>query len=224
MSESDVQEEEMAAGNRRRILAAAAIITGLIADLAAAAGLQPTPMQTPGPFYPVTKPADRDADLTRMTGKKGHAEGKIIYLRGRVLNAKGEPVKGARVEIWQANSNGRYGHPSETNTARLDPNFQGYATGTTDAQGRFRFKTVKPGAYSAADIERTPHIHFMVTGKHDFLVTQMYFPGEALNDVDPIRKEAGAGTERLTAGILPPEPGMEPDAMIAQWDIVLTKG
>lgn len=195
-----------------------------IATLAAAAGLQPTPMQTPGPFYPVVKPQDKDADLTTVAGRTGHAEGKIVYLRGRVLNREGEPVEGARIEIWQANSHGRYGHPSETNTAPLDPNFQGYAVEMTDAQGRFHFKTVKPGAYPAGDMKRAPHIHFMVTGKHDFLVTQMYFPGEALNDADPIRKEAGPGVERLTARILPPEKGMEPGAVIAEWDIILTTG
>lgn len=195
-----------------------------IATLAVAAGLQPTPMQTPGPFYPVIKPQDQDVDLTTIKGRSGHAEGTIVYLRGRVLNQKGEPVEGARVEIWQANSHGRYGHPSEANPAPLDPNFQGYAVETTDAQGRFHFKTVKPGAYSAGAMKRTPHIHFMVTGKHDFLVTQMYFPGEALNDSDAIRKEAGPGVERLTAKILPPEKGMEPGAVIAEWDIVLTTG
>jgi len=194
------------------------------AALAVAAELQPTPMQTPGPFYPVVKPADKNADLTTVSGKQGHAEGKIVYLRGRVLNANGKPLEGVRVEIWQANSRGRYGHPSERNAAPLDPNFQGYASVTTDPQGRFGFKTVKPGAYAAGELQRTPHIHFMVTGKSDFLVTQMYFPGEPLNETDPIRKEAGAGAERLTAKILPPEPGMEPDAVIAEWEIIIATG
>jgi len=208
--------------NVRFILVAAAICGAAAA--VSAADLQPTPMQTPGPFYPVAKPADKNADLTTVSGRQGHAEGKIVYLRGRVLDGKGKPVEGARVEIWQANSHGRYGHPSETNPAPLDPNFQGYASIPTDPQGKFGFKTVKPGAYAAGEMKRTPHIHFMVTGKHDFLVTQMYFPGEALNDADPIRKEAGAGAERLTAKILPPEPGMEPDAIIAEFDIVLPTG
>ncbi|MBA3354526.1 MAG: hypothetical protein H0U18_01015 [Pyrinomonadaceae bacterium] len=72
-----------------------------------------TPPLTSGPFYPQIKPLDQDADLTVLAGKKGRAQGKVIHLTGRVLNLKGEPVSAAKVEIWQADANGRYSHDSD---------------------------------------------------------------------------------------------------------------
>ncbi len=131
-------------------------------------GPMPTPDQILGPFYPVRKPIDGGADLTRLKGKAGPARGEVIYVAGRVLNMKGEPVDGAQLEVWQANSVGRYAHPSDWNSAPLDPNFEGYATVVSDAEGRYRFKTVKPGAYPVGGgWVRPPHIHFDVqrTGK-----------------------------------------------------------
>ena len=78
----------------------------------------------------------------------------------------GATLEGARVELWQANAHGRYTHPSDTNPAPLDPNFEGFAVQDTDAEGRYRFKTIKPGAYPAtANWMRPPHLHFEVTGK-----------------------------------------------------------
>ena len=95
--------------------------------LAQSPNLKLTPEQIMGPFYPVIKSLDRDADLTIVKGKRGKAQGQVIQLMGRVLNARGEPVKGARLELWQANAQGRYMHPSDVNPAPLDPNFQGFA-------------------------------------------------------------------------------------------------
>src|SRR4029077_12386445 len=106
----------------------------------------PTPENVLGPFYPVIRSMEKDADLTTIRGHKRPAAGKIIHPMGRVFDLKGEPVKGARVEIWQANTHGRYAHPSDPNPAPLDPNFQGYAVQTTDKEGRYRFKTIKPGS------------------------------------------------------------------------------
>ena len=114
--------------------------------LAQSPNLKLTPEQIMGPFYPVIKSLDRDADLTVVKGKRGKAQGQVIQLMGRVLNARGEPVKGARLELWQANAQGRYMHPSDVNPAPLDPNFQGFSVQMTDAEGRYRFKTIKPGA------------------------------------------------------------------------------
>ena len=128
-----------------------------------------TPEQIMGPFYPVIRPLDRDSDLTRIVGKRGHAQGQVIHLTGRVLNSRGEPVRGARLEIWQANAKGRYDHPGDVNPAPLDPNFQGFGVQVTDAQGRYRFKTIKPAAYPINPANpsniRPPHIHFDVTGR-----------------------------------------------------------
>ena len=129
-------------------------------------GPMPTPDQILGPFYPVRKPIDGGTDLTRLKGKSGPASGELIYVMGRVINMKGEPVAGAQLEVWQANGAGRYTHPSDWNSAPLDPNFEGYATVTADSEGRYRFKTIKPGAYPVGgNWVRPPHIHFDVKGQ-----------------------------------------------------------
>jgi len=184
-----------------------------------------TPDQILGPFYPVVKPLDQDADLTTIAGKPGRAEGQVIHVMGRVLTVAGHPVPGARLEIWQANTHGRYTHPSDTNPAPLDPHFEGFAVLTTDAEGRYRFKTIKPGAYPAGpDRMRPPHIHFEVTGQSNRLVTQLYFAGEPLNDTDPFLQGVGPNKERLIVPLGPPTPELEPDARVAVWDIVLEQG
>ena len=184
-----------------------------------------TPDQILGPFYPVVKPLDQDADLTTIAGKPGRAEGQVMHVMGRVVTVAGHPVPGARLEIWQANTHGRYTHPSDTNPAPLDPHFEGFAVLTTDAEGRYRFKTIKPGAYPAGpDRMRPPHIHFEVTGQSNRLVTQLYFAGEPLNDTDPFLQGAGANKERLIVPLGPPPQELEPDARVAVWDIVLEQG
>ncbi|TGY90001.1 twin-arginine translocation signal domain-containing protein [Marinicauda algicola] len=147
-----------------------------------------TPAQTEGPFYPTVEQSDKDADLTRVAGRDTVAAGEIIEVEGRVLSAQGEPIAGAVVDIWQANSAGRYAHEADPNPAPLDPNFQGWAILTTDAQGRYRFRTVKPGAYPVDESwSRPPHVHFKVA-RRGFreITTQMYFEGEPLNEVDRV--------------------------------------
>lgn len=184
-----------------------------------------TPEAMVGPFYPILKPLDKDADLTVIAGNKTRAAGKIVHVTGRVLNQKGEPVEGAKIEIWQANTHGRYSHPSDPNDAPIDPNFQGYTILTTDAEGRYRFKTIKPGAYPATKTwTRPPHIHVDITGKTDRLTTQMFFPGEPLNEKDGIFLEMGSDKLAAVAKLLPPTKEIESDAMLLTWDIVLAKG
>ena len=136
-----------------------------------------------------------------------------------------QPLSGIQIEVWQANSHGRYNHPSDTNPAPLDPNFEGYATLTTDSDGRYRFKTIKPGAYPTdSGAVRPPHIHFEVIGRFNRLVTQMYFAGDPLNDEDAILQLAGANASRLIVSLQPPTPELEADSLMAVWDIVLDKG
>jgi len=215
--------------SRRQVLEMSLTLGGIalslpLSSVLAQTGLRRTPDQVLGPFYPVTKPLDQDTDLTSIQGKPGRAEGQVIHLMGRVLDLQGNPVPGARVEIWQVNMHGRYTHPSDTNLAPLDPNFEGFEVQVTDAEGRYRFKTIKPGAYPAtSEWMRPPHIHFDVTGRLDKLVTQMYFAGESLNDKDRYlqgvtRKEA------LIAKLLPPTQDLEPDSFVVPWDIVLPRG
>jgi protocatechuate 3,4-dioxygenase beta subunit len=191
-----------------------------------AQALRRTPDQILGSFYPVVKPLHQGADLTIIPGKPGRAAGQVLHVMGRVVNSNGQPVQGARVEIWQANTHGRYTHPSDTNPAPLDPHFDGFAVLTTDAQGRYRIKTIKPGAYPAGPDARMrpPHLHFDVTGKSNRLVTQMYFAGEPLNANDPFLQGAGPGKDRLIVRLGPPSQGLEPDSLVAVWDIVLDRG
>ena len=215
--------------SRRHLLGMVVAVGGLAmsggVSAVSAQALRRTPDQILGPFYPVLKPLDQDADLTTIAGKPGRAEGQVIHVMGRVVNVAGHPVHGARVEIWQANTHGRYTHPSDTNPAPLDPHFEGFAVLTTDAEGRYRMKTIKPGAYPAGpDRMRSPHMHFEVTGTSNRLVTQMYFAGEPLNDTDPFLQGAGANKERLIVSLEPPTQGLEPDARVAVWDIVLEQG
>lgn len=183
-----------------------------------------TPAQILGPFYPVQKPADEDADLTLIGGRTTRAAGQVVELSGQVINRRGRPLTGVRIEIWQANMHGRYTHPSDRNTAPLDPNFEGYALLTTDADGRYRLTTIKPGAYPEdSGVLRAPHIHFDVLGHTNRLVTQMYFAGESLNDTDRFLATAGRNRERL---IVPFSEIAASDTRLlrGQWDIVLDEG
>ena len=185
-----------------------------------------TPPLTLGPFYPQMKLPDQDADLTMLAGNLKRAEGKVVHLTGRVMNLKGEPVSGAKVEIWQADTHGRYSHPSDPNTAPLDPNFQGYGVQTTDAEGRYRFKTIKPGAYPGLIAGmRTPHIHFEVAGKFDRVITQVFFPDEPLNEKDTILQSLKSPhKESVIMKVVPPTKELEAESVVAVWDMVLLKG
>jgi protocatechuate 3,4-dioxygenase beta subunit len=190
-----------------------------------AATLRRTPTQVLGPYYPMVKPLDQDADLTMTAGKSQRAAGQILHVMGCVTNAAGQPVPGARVEIWQANMYGRYTHLSDTKTdLPLDPNFDGFAVLTTDAEGRYRFKTIKPGGYNEGGSTRPPHIHFEVSGKFNRLVTQMYFAGDPLNAPDRFLATAPANGAQLIAPLLPPTKDLEPTSLLVPWDIVLENG
>ena len=190
-----------------------------------AQALKRTPGEILGPFYPVLRSVDRATDLTTVKGKSGRAAGQVIYAMGQVLTVGGQPVKEARVELWQANAHGRYTHPSDTNPAPLDPNFEGFAIQDTDAEGRYRFKTIKPGAYPAnSNWMRPPHLHFDVTGKVNRVITQMYFPGEPLNEKDLLLQSVRANKDGLVATVLPPTRDLEPDSLLVVWNIVLDKG
>ena len=117
--------------------------------------------------------------------------GERIVVSGRVLDEGGRPVLGALVEMWQANSAGRYKHKLDQHQAPLDPNFDGFGRALTDAEGQYRFLTIKPGAYPWGNHHnawRPAHIHFSIFGSGllSRLVTQMYFPGDPLLPFDPI--------------------------------------
>ncbi len=185
-----------------------------------------TVAQTSGPYYPTRDREDENPDLTQVKGRAGRAAGQVISVRGRVLDQACRPVPGALVEIWQANTWGRYDHEKDAGNPRpLDPNFQSWAEMLTDAEGRFGFRTIKPGAYPADDSGwvRPPHIHFRISrrGYHE-LVTQMYFAGEALNEADRIRKAlAPEDQAHVTVAFEPAPSQAEPGVRLGQFDITL---
>ncbi len=150
-----------------------------------------TPKESSGPFYPPTYPLDQDNDLTYVKDKSQKAKGKIIHVSGVVRDDQCEPVSKATIEIWQACATGRYNHPRDRNPAELDPNFQYWGKATTNEQGEYGFKTIKPGSYPASWFwTRPPHIHFTVRSpKYPELTTQMYFSGEPLNDKDRLLQD-----------------------------------
>ncbi|WP_255453602.1 hypothetical protein [Novosphingobium sp. Gsoil 351] len=181
----------------------------------------PTPNELLGPFYPVRKPTDRDADLTHIAGRQGQATGQVLELSGRVLSTSGEPVPDARIEVWQANAAGRYRHPSDTTGLPLDPNFEGFCQIATDRTGGFKILTVKPGGYPGGRRGfRTPHIHFDITGRVERLVAQMYFPGEPTNATDQLLL-ANIDPPSVIAHELPPRA----DGVLRfGWDVVMRLG
>ena len=201
---------------------AGAAFTGVIAPaFGQKAELRPTSEDMLGPFYPVTVPADQDADLTVIEGQAGRAAGQLLYVSGRVVNPRGEPVADAAIEIWQANAAGRYAHPGDDSKAPLDANFQGFARLRAGVDGSYRFKTIKPGAYSG----RTRHIHFDVKGRNTRLTTQMYFEGEPLNESDGLlKRRSPASRATLISRNVAPSGKQERDALVVSWDIVLASG
>jgi protocatechuate 3,4-dioxygenase beta subunit len=172
--------------NRRNFIRSG-IISGVLGLFARSAyAIHPTPDEIKGPFYPVFAQKDKDFDLTRIEGQQGVAKGRVIIIQGQILDTDGNPIEDVTVDLWQANADGRYRHPHDSNKAPLDPNFQGWAIVPSGKDGKFSFKTIYPGSYPAsATWKRPPHIHFKVSKKgYIELITQMYFPGHKLNDLD----------------------------------------
>lgn len=142
-----------------------------------------------GPIFPEEIVPPKAFDLTRQ--HKGEPQGERIAVSGRVVDEDGRPIRRTLVEIWQANAAGRYLHKNDQHEAPLDPNFTGEGQTFTDEDGRYRFVTIRPGAYpwkNHYNAWRPQHIHFSVFGPAfaTRLVTQMYFPGDPLLEFDPI--------------------------------------
>jgi protocatechuate 3,4-dioxygenase beta subunit len=130
-----------------------------------------TPADYEGPFYPVTRQEDIDNDLVQVKGQSGVARGDILHLSGVVMNTRGEAQKNLTIEIWQTDPKGRYKHPGDSTPGERDPNFQYWGATTTDAEGRFFFRTIVPGAYNP----RPAHIHYKVLqGGKVILTSQIY--------------------------------------------------
>ncbi|HEY7426106.1 MAG TPA: protocatechuate 3,4-dioxygenase [Gemmataceae bacterium] len=142
-----------------------------------------TPPQTEGPFYPNKLPLDTDNDLLVINDAVTPAVGAITHLTGRILDAKGKPVRNALVEIWQCDNKGVYIHTADSGRKenQRDKNFQGFGRFLTGSSGEYYFRTIKPVPYPG----RTPHIHFKIKrGGKELLTTQCYVKGEARNERD----------------------------------------
>ena len=144
-----------------------------------------------GPAFGHLAMGEHDADLTRNAVKNGEPIGERIIVAGHVRDQAGRPVPNTLVEVWQANAAGRYIHKADQHGAPIDPNFLGAGRCLTDENGRYRFVTIRPGSYpwtNTTNAWRPSHIHFSVFGASfsSRLITQMYFPGDPLLDLDPI--------------------------------------
>lgn len=174
--------------------------------------LKPTPRQTEGPFYPVALPADSDFDLLK-NGSAVYSKGQPAWVGGTVTDTRGQPLAGAVIEIWQCDQDGHYHHPGDGGLA--DAAFQGFGRITLGADGAYRFRTLRPAAYSG----RTPHIHVKV--KHNgraLLTTQFYVAGDPGNARDGLWRRLDEDSQAaLTRPFLP-----GPDGLQAHFPVVVT--
>lgn len=165
------------------------------------------------------------ADLSAIDGRA--ALGERIIVAGRVTDENGRPVPDTMVELWQANAAGRYHHPRDQHDAPLDPNFVGQGRVFTDAEGNYRFTTIRPGAYpwrNPGPGWRPMHIHFGLHGAGfaQRLITQMYFPGDPLLAFDAIFQGSGDDAARQRLVAILDQDLMQPDwALGYRFDIVL---
>ena len=206
--------------SRRKFIGRAALgtafsaVPGLFAET-----LTSTPRQTEGPFYPDKLPLDSDNDLVQIKGAAASALGEVTRLSGRILDARGNPLRNATVEIWQTDKNGAYIHSGSGNAARRDAGFQGFGRFETGARGEYLFRTIKPVPYPG----RAPHIHVAVKLKGmETFITQCYVRGEAQNERDGVLARIRDAKARASV-IVPFEPqkGANNDELTARFDIVL---
>jgi len=158
----------------------ALLLAGSVKSALAQTRRRATPSQTEGPYYPVAEPKDADFDLLR-NGTLTYAKGQAAWVQGVVTDLEGKPLAGGTVEIWQCDEAGHYDHPRDE--SRNDPAFQGFGRVLLNAAGEFRFRTIRPAAYTG----RTPHIHAKIKlGSREILTTQLYVQGDPGNARDGI--------------------------------------
>ena len=188
--------------------------------------LAPSLSELTGPVYGHERVGALDSDLTRNGVRNGEPLGERIVVEGRVLDENGRPQSNTLIEIWQANASGRYIDRGDSHDAPVDPNFFGGGRCVTDDNGRYRFRTVKPGAYpwgNHSNAWRPNHIHFSLFGPcfATRLVTQMYFPGDPLLDLDPIFQATPSEARDRLIGAFSLDATEEGVALGYEFDIVL---
>ena len=188
-------QQSVLLSRRRRLMATLIAWPALHLGARAQAPRRPTPSQTEGPFYPAALPQDNDADLLR-TGTLAYGRGQPAWVEGVVSDLEGKPVRGAQVEIWQCDEAGHYHHPRDGGNA--DPAFQGFGRVTVDMDGRYRFRTIRPVAYSG----RTPHIHVKVKlASRQLLTTQLYVQGDPGNSRDGVWRSLSSDADRAAVTV-----------------------
>jgi len=205
--------------NRRRFLRSLSVGAALFAVPGAfAEELIRTPQQTEGPFYPDHLPLDTDNDLLIVNDGITPAVGEITHLSGRILDAKGAPIRNALVEIWQVDNHGVYLHSRDTHAER-EKNFQRFGRFMTCSIGEYYFRTINPVLYPG----RTRHIHFAVKMKgHDKWTTQCYVKGEPQNERDGIYKDISDPKARAAVTVdFAPIKASRIGELAAQFDIVM---
>jgi protocatechuate 3,4-dioxygenase, beta subunit len=207
--------------NRRRFLSSLAAGAAFFAVPGAfAQELVRTPRQTEGPFYPDKLPLDTDNDLLVINDGITPAVGEITWVSGRILDARGEPMRNALVEIWQCDQNGAYLHSGTGNKEKRDTNFQGFGRFLTSSTGEYMFRTIKPVPYPG----RTPHIHYAVKMKgREKFVTQCYIKDHPGNERDGVLRGIKDAKERASV-IVPfvPLKDSRIGELTARFDIVLS--
>jgi protocatechuate 3,4-dioxygenase beta subunit len=202
---------------RRKIIGTLALAMG--APGAFAEQLMLTPRQAEGPFYPDHLPLDTDNDLLVINDGITPAIGDVTHLSGRLLDAQGDPIRDAVVEIWQVDGKGVYLHSGSGGKDGKDPNFQGFGRFLTSSTGEYYFRTIKPVAYPG----RTPHIHFAVKMKgRDKWTTQCYIKGEPKNEKDGVLK--GIKDEKVRESVIidfAPIKDSKIGELAAKFDIVM---
>ncbi len=182
-----------------------------------AARLTETPRQTEGPFYPDHLPLDTDNDLLVINNALTSAVGEVSYVSGRILDARGEPLRNAVVEIWQCDAHGAYLHSGTGNKESRDKNFQGFGRFVTGSTGEYLFRTIKPVPYPG----RTPHIHYAIKqGDKRMLTTQLYIKGFPQNATDGIYRGLGNKQPLVTTDFAPLK-GSTLGELTAHFEIVI---
>lgn len=216
----DASRKHSAIPSRRSFLQQLAIASAFFSVRGAfAEQLQLTPRQTEGPFYPDHLPLDTDNDLLTVNDSLTPAVGEVTWLSGRILDARGEPIRNALVEIWQCDAHGVYLHSGSNDAAKRDSHFQGFGRFLTGATGEYVFRTIKPVPYPG----RTPHVHFKIkrSGK-ELLTTQCYIAGEKQNETDGVLR--GIRDEKARQSVIvpfTPMPGSKAGELAAKFDVVL---
>ncbi|WP_435020314.1 intradiol ring-cleavage dioxygenase [Tundrisphaera sp. TA3] len=211
--------DPMFARSSRRAFLGVAASVALTARGAFADELMRTPKMTEGPFYPDKLPLDTDNDLIVVNDSLTPAVGEITHLSGRLLDAKGDPLRNAVIEIWQVDNAGAYIHSKDPNHGKHDGNFQGFGRFLTGSSGEYYFRTIKPVSYPG----RTPHIHVKVRkGGKELLTTQFYIKGHPQNERDGVlRGVRDPKARESVCAEFAPLPGSKVGELAARVDVVL---